>query len=126
MCWLYCKHYVKWKRSVKFSGISVPFFHIFRSFSYYSVNTVISMKMGYGVIGIGRNMVVFPYHTFSDWPGKSGNFLNLFWISCTVHLVFPTLFIWDGSAIFFILIQRFFNYSNDLNLQNKKHILKEL
>jgi hypothetical protein len=104
-------------------GILVLFFHIFRSFSYYSVNTVIGTKMGYGVVGIGRNTVGLSYHPFLDWPGKSGNFLDLFRISRTVHLGFPALFIWAGSAIFFLLIQRFFKYSNDSNLQNKKPVL---
>jgi hypothetical protein len=47
-------------------------------------------------------------------------------ISRTVHLSFPTLFIWAGPAIFFLLIQRVFKYSNDSNLQNKKPVLTKL
>jgi hypothetical protein len=105
-----------WKRSVKFPGIPILFFHIFRSFSYYSVNTVIGTKTGYGVVRIGRNTVGLPYRLFLDWAGKSGNFPDLSRISRTVHLSFPALFIWAGPAIFFLLIQRFFKYSNNSNL----------
>jgi hypothetical protein len=87
---------------------------------------VIGMKTGYGVAGIGRNTIKLSYRLFLDWTGKSGNFLDLSQISCTVHLVFHALFIWAGAAIFFLLIQRFPKYSNDSNLQNKKIILTEL
>jgi hypothetical protein len=84
-------------------------FHIFRSFSYYSVNTIIGTKIGYGVTGIGRNTVRLPYHPFLDWTRKSGNFLDFphcsFGFSRTVHL--------GRAAIFFLLIQRVFKYSND-------------
>jgi hypothetical protein len=97
-------------------------FHIFRSFLYYSVNTVIGMKMEYGVAGNGRNTVGLPYRLFLDWVGKFGNFSD----SHTVHLGFLALFIWVGSAIFFLLIQRVFKYLNDSNLQNKKLVLTEL
>jgi hypothetical protein len=68
--------------------------------------------MGYGVAGNGWNMVGLSYRPFSDWAGKSGNFLDF----RTVHLGFPSLFIWAGSAIFFLLIQIVFKYSNDSNL----------
>jgi hypothetical protein len=84
------------------------------------------MKMGYDVVGIGRNTVGLSYRPFSDWPEKSGNFPDLFRIPHTVHLGFPALFIWAEPAIFFLLIQRFFKYSNDLNLQNKKPVLTKL
>jgi hypothetical protein len=50
----------------------------------------------------------------------------IFRISHTVHLGFSALFIWAGPAIFFLLIQRVFKYSNDSNLQNKKLVLTEL
>jgi nitrate reductase gamma subunit len=53
-----------------------------------------------------------------DWPRKFGNFQDLFRIS--------VLFIWAWPAIFFLLIQRFFKYSSDLNLQNKKPVLTKL
>jgi hypothetical protein len=49
-------------------------FHIFRSFLYYSVNTVIGMKMGYGVMGIGRNTVGLSYSPILDWTKNFGNF----------------------------------------------------
>jgi hypothetical protein len=71
-------------------------------------------------------MVSRAYRPFSDWQGKSGNFLDLSRISHTVHLGFPALFIWAGTAIFFLLIQRFFEYSNGSKLQNKKPLLTEL
>jgi hypothetical protein len=100
-------------------------FSYFWSFLYYSVNTVISTKMIYGVTGIDRNTVGLPYRLFSNWTGKSSNFPDLFWIFRTVHLGFPALFICGGSAIFFLLIKRFFKYSNDPNLQNKKLVLTE-
>jgi hypothetical protein len=65
-------------------------FSYFRSFSYYSVNTIIGTKTGYDVAGIGRNMVRLPYRPFSDWPGKSGNFPDFLHcssgLSRTVHL----------------------------------------
>jgi hypothetical protein len=76
-------------------------FHIFRLFLYYSVNTVIGTKMGYGVTGIGWNTVGLSYRPFFDWPGKSANFSDLFRISRTVHLSFLALFIWAVPAIFF-------------------------
>jgi hypothetical protein len=92
---------------------------------------IIDMKTGYGIAGIGRNTVRLSYRPFSDWPEKSGNFLDLFRIFHTVHLGFhvlfiPSVFIWLGLLSFFLLIQRFFKYSNNLNLQNKKSVLIEL
>jgi hypothetical protein len=66
------------------------FFHIFRSFSYYLINTVISTKTGYGVTGISQNTVELSYRPFLDWPEKSGNFSNFLHFSSrlshTVHL----------------------------------------
>jgi hypothetical protein len=62
----------------KILGNSGSVFSYFQSFSYYSVNMVISTKTGYGVVGIGRNTVELPYLPFSDWPEKSSNFLDLF------------------------------------------------
>jgi hypothetical protein len=41
-------------------------FSYFLLFSYYSVNTVIGMKMGYGVAGIGQNMFELSYRSFLD------------------------------------------------------------
>jgi hypothetical protein len=64
-------------------------FYIFRSFSYYSVNTVIGTKTGYGVVGNARNMVGLSYCPFLNWVEKSGNFLDFLHcsfsnlISCT-------------------------------------------
>jgi hypothetical protein len=78
--------------------------------------------MGYGAVGIGPNTVGLPYRSFLDWVGKSSNFSDFMHCSsrffCTVHLA--------GPAIFFLLIQRVFKYSNDSNLQNKKPVLTEL
>jgi hypothetical protein len=69
------------------------------------------MKIGYGVIGISRNMVGLIYRLFFDWTEKSNNFLNflhcLSRLSRTAHL---------GWVAIFFLIQRVFKYSNDLNL----------
>jgi hypothetical protein len=62
---------------VKFLEILVLFFYIFWLFSYYSINTVIGIKMGYDVAGIGQNTVDLPICPFFDWAGKSGNFLDL-------------------------------------------------
>jgi hypothetical protein len=66
------------------------FFYIFWSFLYYSVNMVIGTKTGYGIAGIGRNTIELSYHPFSDWPEKSGNFLDfphyLSGLSRTIHL----------------------------------------
>jgi hypothetical protein len=66
--------------------------------------------MRYDVAGIGRNTVGLPYRLFSDWPRKSDSFLNFphcsSRLSRTVHLGFPTLFIWAGPLSFFLLIQR--------------------
>jgi hypothetical protein len=39
---------------------------------------VIDTKTGYGVVGIDRNTVGVAYRPFSDWPGKSDNFPDLF------------------------------------------------
>jgi hypothetical protein len=76
------------------------------------------MKTGYDVAGIGRNTVGLPYRSFSDWPGKFGNFLHCsFGFYHTVHL--------GWVSIFFLLVQRVLKYSNDLNLQNKKSVLIE-
>jgi hypothetical protein len=96
----------------KILGNTGSVFHIFRSFSYYSVNTVIGTKTEYDVAEIGRNTVGLPYRPFSDWTGKFGNFLDFphcsSGLSRTVHL--------GWAAIFFLLIQRVFKYSNDSNL----------
>jgi hypothetical protein len=54
------------------------------------------------------------FHTVRFQIGQKN--LIIFWIFCTVHLGFLGLFIWAGSAIFFLLIQRVFKYLNDLNL----------
>jgi hypothetical protein len=62
----------------KILGNSSSIFHIFQSFSYYLVNMIISMKMRYGVAGIGRNTVELLYRPFSDWLGKLGNFPDSF------------------------------------------------
>jgi hypothetical protein len=87
-------------------------FLYFLLFLYYSVNTLIGTKTEYDVAGISRNTVVLPYRSFSDWLKKSNNFLDFLHcssgLSCTVHL--------DRATIFFLLIQRVFKYSNDLNL----------
>jgi hypothetical protein len=87
---------------------------------------VIGMKIGYGVTGISRNMLGLTCSLFLDGPKKSNNFLNLFKISRTIHLSFPAVFIWTRPAIFFLLIQRFFKYSNNSILQNKKPVFIEL
>jgi hypothetical protein len=57
--------------------ILVSFFHIFWSFSYYSVNMIIGTKMGYCVARIGQNTVGLSYRSFLDWAVKFGNFPNL-------------------------------------------------
>jgi hypothetical protein len=81
---------VRVKMVGKILGNTGSVFHIFQSFSYYSVNTVIGTKTGYGVAGIGRNMVGLPYRLFSDWAGKFGNFPDFPYCSSglfrTVHL----------------------------------------
>jgi hypothetical protein len=59
-------------------------FLYFQSFSYYSVNTVIDTKTGYGVAGIDWNTVGLLYRLFFNWAGKFCNFLD----SRTVHLAF--------------------------------------
>jgi hypothetical protein len=56
--------------------------------------------MGYGITRIGRNTIDLSYRLFLDWVENS----VIFWICCTVHLGFPTLFIWAVAAIFFLLI----------------------
>jgi hypothetical protein len=33
--------------------------------------------MGYGIVGTGRDTDGLPYHPFSYWAGKSGNFSDL-------------------------------------------------
>jgi hypothetical protein len=76
---------------------------------------IIGTKTGYGVMRIDRNTVGLSYRPFSDWVGKSGNFLDF--LHCSSRL---------GPAIFFLLIQRVFKYLNDSNLQNKKLVLIEL
>jgi hypothetical protein len=76
-------------RFVKFPGISGSVFHFFRLFLYYSINMVIDTKTGYNIAKIDRNTVVFSYRPFLDWPVKSGNYLDLSQISCTVHKCFP-------------------------------------
>jgi hypothetical protein len=103
----------------KIPGNTGSIFPYFRSFSYYSVNTVIGMKMGYDVTGIGQNTIDLPYRSFSDWPKKSGNFSDFphcsSGLSRTVHM--------GWASIFFLLIPRVFKYLNDSNLQNKKPVL---
>jgi hypothetical protein len=68
-----------------FPEISVLFFHIFRPFLYYLVNTVIGTK---SVAEIGRNIVGLLYRPFSDWTEKFGNFSDFphcsSGLSCTV------------------------------------------
>jgi hypothetical protein len=117
---------LKVKTIGKILGNFGSIFSYFWLFLYYLVNMIIDMKTGYGIAGIGRNTVRLSYRPFSDWPEKSDNFLDLFRIFHTVHLGFPVLFIWLGLLSFFLLIQRFFKYSNNLNLQNKKSVLIEL
>jgi hypothetical protein len=92
----------------------------FRFFFIFSVIFVLFNKYGNRyVVRIDQNTIGLSYRPFLDWVKKSSNFSDF----CTVHLNFFALFIWAGSAIFFLLIQRVFKYLNNLNLQNKKSVL---
>jgi hypothetical protein len=87
--------YVRVKTVGKISGNSGFIFPYFSVILYYSANTIIGTKTGYGGAGIGRNTVGLVYRSFLDWAGKSDNFSDLSRISHTVYLGFPALFIWD-------------------------------
>jgi hypothetical protein len=68
--------------------------------------------MGYGVAGIGRDTVGLSYCPFLDWMGKFSNFSDFphcsSGLSRTIHL--------GWAAVFFLLIQTVFKYSNNSNL----------
>jgi hypothetical protein len=72
-------------------------FLYFQSFSYYSVNTVIDTKTGYGVAGIDWNTVGLLYRLFFNCSGKFCNFPD----SRTVHLAFLHCSSGPGLLCFF-------------------------
>jgi hypothetical protein len=55
---------VRVKTVSKISANTGSVFYIFRSFLYYSVNTVIGTKTGYGIAGNAQNMVEISYCPF--------------------------------------------------------------
>jgi hypothetical protein len=47
------------------------------------------------------------FHSVRFWISRKNHVI--FWISCTIHLGFSALFIWDRPANFFLLIKEYSN-----------------
>jgi hypothetical protein len=121
MCPCYHAGPLGWKRSGKILGNSGSVF------SYFLVIFVLFGKYGNQYENeIWCHEIRLDFHTVRFLIGRKNPVI--FWI----YSEFFTLFIWvfphcsSGLAcyLFFILIKRFFKYSNDSNLQNKKSVLK--
>jgi hypothetical protein len=78
--------YVRVKTVGKISGNSGFIFPYFSVILYYSANTIIGTKTGYGVAGIGQNTVGLLYRPFLDWAEKFGIRFILNFSHCSSEL----------------------------------------